>query len=44
MIWDKRIEYSSFDSLDINLDETPLLFNIITTKTIAKEELNLLSL
>ena len=36
-VWDKRIEYGFFDSLIENMNETPLSFNMIQTKTIAKK-------
>lgn len=36
-VWDKRIQYGFFDSLIANMDETPLSFNIIPTKTITKK-------
>ena len=36
-VWDKRIDFGFFDYLIANMDETPLSFNMIPTKTIAKK-------
>ena len=36
-VWDKRLECGYFDSVIANMDETPLVFNMIPNKTVAKK-------